>query len=85
MEINEVIAERIGDRQIIVQKVQRYSRVLVCMYVYMSTKNSGLSIVGLKLNCTADCTLFRLVFQLVLILYPYSAVSFTYPMASKSI
>ena len=48
-----LIAERISDRQIIVQQVQqvqRYSRVLVCMYVCMyvcmSTKNSGLSIVG---------------------------------------
>ena len=45
-----LIAERISDRQIIVQQVRRYSRVLVCMYVcsmyvYMSAKNSGLSIV----------------------------------------
>ena len=28
-----LIAERISDRQIIVQQVWRYSRVLVCMYV----------------------------------------------------
>ena len=43
------------------------------MYVYMSAKNSKLSIVGLKLNCTADYVLFRL-------LHPYILVeSFTYP------
>ena len=32
-----VIAERISDWQIIVQQVRRYSRVLVCMYVCMSS------------------------------------------------
>ena len=37
-----IIAERISDRQIIVQQVRRYSRVLVCMYVYMSAKIFGL-------------------------------------------
>ena len=40
-----LVAKCIGDGQIIVQQVRRYSRVLVCMY--MSAKNSRLSIVGL--------------------------------------
>ena len=40
-----LIAGRISDWQIIMQQVRRYSRVLVCMY--MSAKNSELSIVGL--------------------------------------
>ena len=43
--LNGIIAERISNRQIIVQQVWRYSRVLVCMYEYMSAKNSELSIV----------------------------------------
>ena len=42
-----IIAEHISDWQIIVQQVWRYSRVLVCMYIRMSAKNSGLLIVGL--------------------------------------
>ena len=60
-----IVAEHINDRQIIVQQVRCYSRVLVCMYVYMSAKNSELSVVGLELNCTADYALFRLLH------YPY--------------
>ena len=51
----------------------------VCMYVYMSVKKSGLSIVGLKLNCTADCVLFRLLYPL------YSLEFFTYPIASQRV
>ena len=61
-----VIAERISDWQIIVQQVRCYSRVLVCMYVYMSAKNSGLSIVGLYLNCTADCVLFEFIIIIII-------------------
>ena len=63
MALHLVIAEHIIDRQIIVQQVQRYSRMLVCMYVYMSAKNPRLLIVGLKLNCTADCALFHLLYH----------------------
>ena len=35
------------------------------IYAYMPTKNSGLSIVGLKFNCTADCELFRLLYPFI--------------------
>ena len=35
----QLVAERISDQQIIVQQVRRYSRVLVCMYIYPQ-KNS---------------------------------------------
>ena len=65
-----VIAERISNRQIIMQQVRCYSRVLVCIYIYVYTyvcKKSKLSIVDLKFNCTADCALFCL-------LYPFSGV-----------
>ena len=31
--LNDIVAERISDRQIIMQQVRRYSRVLVCMYI----------------------------------------------------
>ena len=39
----------------------------VCMYVciYMSAKNFGLSIVGLKLNCTAACALCCIVYRYI--------------------
>ena len=48
------IAKRISDWQIIVQQMWRYSKILfVC--IYMSTKISILSIVGLKLNCIVPC------------------------------
>ena len=61
---NTVIAERISDRQVIMQQVRHYSWVFVCMYVctyvYMSAKNSGLLIVGsVKHNCTAVYALHR--------------------------
>ena len=74
-----VIAKRISDRQIIVQQVRRYSRVLVCMYVciYVRKKfrivDSGF--------VTADCALF----EFHLYLHIYSAVSFTYPIVGESI
>ena len=37
----------------------------VCMYIYMSAKNFGLSIVGLKLNCTAACALCCMVYRCI--------------------
>ena len=59
-----MIAKCISDGQIIVQQVRRYSRVLVCMYIYVR-KNSRLLIVGLKLNCTDDCALFHLLYSYI--------------------
>ena len=72
-----IIAERISNRQIIVQQMQCYSRELVCIYVYVC-KNSRLSIMDFTLNHTADCAVS-------FIISIYSAVSFTYPIAGKSL
>ena len=50
-----IFAEHISDRQIIVQQVRRYSKVVfVCTYVH---KISGLLIVDS--NCTDACALHR--------------------------
>ena len=56
-----LVAERISDRQIIVQQVRGaclYVCMYVCMHVYMSAKNSGLSIVG-SVKHIAACALRR--------------------------
>ena len=59
MRFNPVVVERISDRKIIMQQVWRYSKIpIVCIYVRIYiiyicvAKNSLLSIVGLKINCT---------------------------------
>ena len=61
-----LVAERISVRQIIVLYMRHWA---ICMYVYiyiyMSAKDFGLSIVGLKLNCTAACVLCCMVYHYI--------------------